>query len=410
MDRLENMRPEQVETTGSATPISKRGFFRHTAIAGISGIFLSQLTGILDTKEAWSWGEDRKKSHPRWKFAFVNHAVTNPFFKTTQNGIKDACELLGCDSLWLGSRNSNPDEMITAFCSSIRSKVDAIGVSFIHDKAFDQPVKDALRAGIPVFAYNSDVPGESQNRRLAYIGQDLYAAGYMLGYRLARSIPSGQIAGFMATKGTLNIQPRADGLKDAIEDSGRKDIELLKDKEDSLPCFKSGSELNQEMDVIRRVYLEHPDIKALVGLDGGSTQSVAEVMAEFRGIDQAKDVQAAGFDLLPRTLELLQQGYLEFTIDQQPYLQGFLTTVEMFLFLMSGGLVGPLDINTGRDLVTIENVGMYLTRPSRYEGNSPTGWTAGPAGPIRVLRQSVDCKTRCAQALGRTMHSKPEAQ
>ena len=217
------MRPDCAEIIGSSTPICKRGFLRHAAMAGISGILLSQLTGILDAK-AWSWGQDREKSHPRWKFAFVNHAMTNPFFKATQNGIKDACELLGCDSLWLGSRNSNPDEMITAFNSSIHSKVDAIGVSLIVERSFDQPVKEALRAGIPVFAYNSDVPEKRKNGRLAYIGQDLYAAGYTLGYHLARSIPPGQIAAFMATKHTLNIEPRALGLKDAIEDSGRKDI------------------------------------------------------------------------------------------------------------------------------------------------------------------------------------------
>jgi simple sugar transport system substrate-binding protein len=230
----------------------------------------------------------------------------------------------------------------------------------------------------------------------------------MLGHRLAGSIPPGKIAAFMATRHTLNIQPRADGLQDAIEDSGRKDIELL-------PCFESGSELNQEIDAIRRVfYLEHSDVKALVGLDGGSTQGVAEVMLEFEGIDKAKaqDVRAAGFDLLPRTLQLLQQGYLDFTIDQQPYSQGFLTTVEMFLFLISRGMVGPADINTGRDLVTKENVNLYLTRPSRYEGNSPTGWTAAPVGQIRVLKQnaeqSVNGKARYALAMERTMVSKPE--
>jgi simple sugar transport system substrate-binding protein len=374
-------RPACVETGGNARAVCKRGFLRHTVVAGLAGIAFGQLTNSSDAK-AWFWSQERKGPHPRWKFAFVNHATTNPFFKATQNGIKDACELLACDGLWLGSESSNPNEMITAFNSSIRSKVDAIAVSLIVEKCFDQSIQEALRAGIPVFAYNSDVPAERKNGRLAYVGQDLYAAGYMLGNRLAlgdrlaHPIPSGQIAAFMATKGTLNIQPRADGLSKAIEDSGRKDIELLKDKNGSFH-FKSGSDLRQEMDIIRQVYLEHPNINALVGLDGGSTQSVGEVISEFRGIDQAKEVRAAGFDLLPRTLQLLQKDCLEFAIDQQPYAQGFLTTIEMFLFLISGGAIGPADINTGCQLVTKENVCQYL-RPSRYEGNSPAGWSARP--------------------------------
>ena len=60
-------------------------------------------------------------------------------------------------------------------------------------------------------------------------------------------------------------------------------------------------------------------------------------------------------------LQLIQAGFLDFTIDQQPYLQGFYTVMEMFTFLASGGLVGPADINTGLKFVTKDSVGPYLT-------------------------------------------------
>ena len=35
------------------------------------------------------------KSHPKWKFVFVNHVTTNPFFVPTIYGAQDACSLLG---------------------------------------------------------------------------------------------------------------------------------------------------------------------------------------------------------------------------------------------------------------------------------------------------------------------------
>jgi hypothetical protein len=59
-----------------------------------------------------------------------------------------------------------------------------------------------------------------------------------------------------------------------------------------------------------------------------------------------------GFDLLPRTVELIHDGFLDFTIDQQPYVQGFYTVLEAFVFVASGGLVGPANINTGLKFVT----------------------------------------------------------
>ena len=52
-------------------------------------------------------------------------------------------------------------------------------------------------------------------------------------------------------------------------------------------------------------------------------------------------MHGGGFDLLPKTLELIDDGLLDFTIDQQPYLQGFYTVMEMFMYKLSGGLMGP---------------------------------------------------------------------
>ena len=49
-----------------------------------------------------------------------------------------------------------------------------------------------------------------------------------------------------------------------------------------------------------------------------------------------------GYDLLPGTLELIDKGFLNFTIDQQPYLQGFYPVIQLFLYKLSGGLGGPL--------------------------------------------------------------------
>ena len=42
-------------------------------------------------------------SHPKWKFVFINHVTTNPFFVPTQYGIADACALVNCTYQWTGS-------------------------------------------------------------------------------------------------------------------------------------------------------------------------------------------------------------------------------------------------------------------------------------------------------------------
>jgi simple sugar transport system substrate-binding protein len=81
-------------------------------------------------------------------------------------------------------------------------------------------------------------------------------------------------------------------------------------------------------------------------------------------------VKGGGNDLLPGTLRLIDQGFLDFTIDQQPYLQGWHPVVQLFMYKLSGGLVFPSETNTGLLFVTKANVKPYLTTKTRYEGSS----------------------------------------
>jgi simple sugar transport system substrate-binding protein len=310
--------------------------------------------------------------HPKWKFVFVNHVTTNPFFVPTQYGIADACGLLGCDYQWTGSATADVAQMVNAMNAAIAAKADAIAVPIVDPKAFDKPVERALAAGIPVFAYNADAPAGGGNQRLAYIGQDLYQSGYQMGERIASLIDSGLVALFIATPGQLNIQPRLDGAQDAIKKSGKKiDVQTI----------ATGATVNEELSKIKAFYLGHQDLKGMFAVDAGSTQGVAEVMKES-GLP-AKGVHGGGFDLLPTTVQLIHDGFLDFTIDQQPYLQGFYTTMEMFTYMVSGGLVGPATINTGLKFVTKDNVEPYLTTSTRYEGKSEKAEITPRSGPIK---------------------------
>ena len=105
----------------------------------------------------------------------------------------------------------------------------------------------------------------------------------------------------------------------------------------------------------------------MFAVDAGDTQGVGQIIQKHSL--QGK-VIGGGYDLLPGTLKLIDQGFLDFTIDQQPYLQGFYPVIQLFLYKLSGGLVAPSDTNTGLLFVTKANVKPYLTTKTRYEGSS----------------------------------------
>jgi simple sugar transport system substrate-binding protein len=301
-------------------------------------------------------------SQKKFKFTLVNHVTTNPFFVPTKYGAEDACKILGCSYQWTGSQSSNVNEMVNAFNSAITAKANGIGVCLVDLKAFNGPTQKALDSKIPVLGYNADASG---NARLAYIGQDLFVSGQEMGKRIVDLVPSGDVALFIATPGSLNIQPRIDGAIDSIKKSG---------KPVKYHTVATGAAVPKELSTIDAYWQGHQNTKGMFAVDGGSTASVAQVMKKYslRG----KGVKAGGYDLDPKTQALLAAGQIDFTIDQQPYLQGFLPVLELYLIKASGTLTGPADVNTGLKFLDKTTVGPYNTTKSRYEGSSTAAGVA----------------------------------
>ena len=159
--------------------------------------------------------------HPKWKFAFINHVTTNPFFVPTQYGAADAARSSTRATRGRGSTKADVGEMINAFNAAISAKADGIAVCVVDKGAFEAPIKRALGRGIPVLAYNADGARAGTKARMAYIGQALYESGFAMGKRIAALVPKGDVALFIATPGALNIQPRIDGAMAAIKQSGK---------------------------------------------------------------------------------------------------------------------------------------------------------------------------------------------
>jgi simple sugar transport system substrate-binding protein len=366
-------RLEWDERKAEETPLKKwRQMTRRTALtgaaAGIAAAALeacgsskssSTATGVGTSSAATSSAASSIFGvNQNYKFTLICHVTTNPFFTPTQNGAADACKLLGCSFQWTGSQNSVVGEMVTALNTAVSAGVDGIGVCLISPTAFNQPVEKALAAGIPVLAYNADATG---NARLAYIGQDLFVSGQEMGQHIASLVPSGDIALFIATPGTANIQPRIDGAQ-----------ATLKSHPSITPhVVATGAALTQELSTIEAYITGHPSYKGFFAVDGGSTQSVGQVIQKH---NLNGKVKGGGYDLTPITQQTLASGALQFTIDQQPYLQGFLPILELYLYKASQSLTGPADVNTGLKFLDKTSVGPYNSTKSRFEG---TGTSPG---------------------------------
>jgi len=364
---------EEAVDTLELSPVTRRRLIAGTGLVSASLAASALLSACSKEPAAAAGAVGNFPTTPKWRFTFVCHVTTNPFFTPTQYGASDAAKLLGVDFQWTGSVNSVVAEMVDATNTAITGKADGIALAVVDKAAFKSPVDRALDAGMPVVSYNADgARDDPGTNRLAYIGQGLYESGYALGQRALTKIDSGDVAAFIATPGQLNIQPRIDGAQQAFRDSG---------KQVNFTPVATNADVTQGLSIIDAYVLGHQNVAGLLAVDAGSTQSVGQTVAKYKLRDKGLKV-AGGFDLVPETLNSVKAGDLDYTIDQQPYLQGFLPMLALYFFKISGGLLFPCQTNTGLLFVTKDNVAPYQSTKSRYEGSDTASKLVERAGPI----------------------------
>jgi simple sugar transport system substrate-binding protein len=303
---------------------------------------------------------------PPWQFWFVNHVTTNLFFVPTQFGFADAAALLGLPKpKWGGSQNSIPSEMVTYLQTAISAKAAGIATCVINSKpsdtTFASPVSNAMNAGIPVVTYNADGPviggvATPGTERLCYVGQALYLSGQQMGEQIKSLAKPGEIVIFIATPGSANIQPRYDGAAAVLTAAGY-----------TVKMVATGATTADEGPAEKAFFIGNKNITGAFAVDAGSTELLGPQLASA-GL--AGKIPAGGFDLTPGTLAAIKAGQVNFTINQDPYLQGFLPALYLYLYNLTGGLVLPPDTDTGLSFVTKNNVGPYLSASTTYEGST----------------------------------------
>jgi len=312
---------------------------------------------------------------PAWKFFFVNHVTTNAFFTPTQYAMADAAALLGLPApVWGGSNNSVISQMVSDFDTAVAAGAAGIALAAISSTAFTSSVSSAMDKGIPVVTYNAD--GEYVNgqpvigtNRLCYVGQSLFSSGQSMGEQIKLAVPGGgDIVIFTPVVGTGNTQPRYDGAKSVLGSSYNV-TEIATGAEESVEPAAMKAYLNAHKSTLKGAF----------AVDSGDTEFVG---AQLKSLGMT--IPAGGFDTTGATVPAIQSGLLDFTIYQDPYLQGFLPVLYLYLYNLSGGVLQPSDTDTGLSVITKSNVGPYVA-DSRYQGSSTAEkYLPRPSGAINA--------------------------
>lgn len=274
-----------------------------------------------------------------------------PFASIVFNGARLAEKMTGCRVEYVWS-DWNPEKMVRQLREAIARKPDGISImGHPGEEALGPLVEQARKEGIIVTTSNVDLPTLEQRYKadgFGYVGQKLYSSGFNLGqvtYNVCK-LKTGDEVLVWGLLGQPGRGQRTKGIVDALEKAGAKVSYLEisdavnKDAPQGTPAFTSFA-------------AAHPDLKAVV-TDHGALTATLGVYQRAAG-KKPGEICGAGFDLSAPTAQAIKDGWVSVVLDQQPFLQGFLPIMQLYLAKKFG--FAGMDIDTGAALITKDNVG-----------------------------------------------------
>ena len=268
--------------------------------------------------------------------AVITHSDGGVFWSVFKKGAEQAGKDLGITVKEQGSNNTGTKqaEMIN---QAVTDKVAGIAVSLADKAAVKDAVAAAVKAGIPIVTTNSGSDSYKEFGAFTHIGQDEFQAGAGAGEKFqAAGVKSVLCAKQEQTNSGLDA--RCAGMKSTFKG---------KYTEVTTSGDKSGK---QQGDLKAKLGAE-ADVDAVFGTGPVVAHDAAAAAKEL-----GRKVMVGGVDLSTDILKDIASGDVAFTIDQQQYLQGYVSVLALYLKVTNQNtLGGGLPIATGPGFVTKDN-------------------------------------------------------
>ena len=272
----------------------------------------------------------------------VTHGQSaDPFWSVVSNGIDDAAKDLGVRVEYQAPTTFDMVRMSQLIEAAVASRPAALLVSVPDADALGASIRKAITAGIPVISINSGADAWQKLGVLGHVGQTEYEAGFAGGEKLAAA-GARKVLCINHEVGNLALDERCRGLSEALQANGASATVLAVNLADPTDAQQR----------IANALQRDPQINGVLTL---GPSGAAPALAAIR--NGRRTIHFGTFDLTPEVLEALQKKEMQFAIDQQPYLQGYLGVTLLVKYLETGAIAGGQQIiRTGPEFVTPENV------------------------------------------------------
>jgi simple sugar transport system substrate-binding protein len=270
-------------------------------------------------------------------------ATSDPTGAVIDSGQKQAAKDLNVDVKWRSPTSTTvaPSEIKRLLENAIASKPDGIIFTDSVPDAFRPTIKSAVKAGIPVVFSNAGFGEAKVAGALSFVGNNETATGRLAGKRL------GALGAKHALLATIPPGiPLADQRNNGFIEAFAGKVTPLRIKDFTDPTAGRNA--------IEAALQKDSSIDAVLSV--GTLLTPPMLAVQERLGSRAAEMKWAAIDLNDLGARAVTDGRLDFVLDQQPYLQGYLPVLMLTQYLRLG-LVPPVEnVETGPVLVDETNV------------------------------------------------------
>lgn len=270
------------------------------------------------------------------RYVVITHTQgTDPFWPVVEKGAKDAGAAIGAEIEYIYDPSGDMAGMARLIEAAAASQPDGIVTSLPDAAALGGAIKSAVDAGIPVVTMNSGLDSSKDVGALMHVGQNEREAGYAAGQRAKAE---GVTRGLCLNQEAYNsaLVDRCTGYSEAMG-ADLNQIDVSNDPAE----IRSRTVAALQAD---------PEIDGLLAV-GPHVCEAAHDAIEAVGAE----IHLACFDMSPTVIDLIKEGAVAFTIDQQQYLQGFIPVIVLHLYNSYAGMLPASDIPSGPGFVDASN-------------------------------------------------------
>lgn len=295
---------------------------------------------------AFASGSSPEKQGKKYLIYFLMYAgPADPFTAMLINGWETACEMLPVKGVVsVPATGYSFKKEIEFFAAALAAGADGIAAPATDPEMFREPLEDAKAQGVPVILIN-EKPYTGDLPYIGYVGQDETTTGEALAKRVLKEFkPTRAVIGIQQP-GALCLELRSKGIKKVL-DTYNIPVEKL----DITPEPARG------VGILSSYLKLHPDTDMIFTLGPIGTNAGITLIRE-KGLKGK--VRLACMDVDELTLEGIKNGEIICTVAQQPFMQGFLSAVSLYLRLAYGYLP-PRNLPTGPTLIDVSNLPLVI--------------------------------------------------